>query len=78
VVAVRRPDGGEGGHAFVVARPGLRLDASELRAWAGEHLADYKVPRTVSFLDELPLNATGKADRRALRATAQDLVGRTA
>jgi acyl-CoA synthetase (AMP-forming)/AMP-acid ligase II len=57
---------GEDVGAFVVPRPGATLDADELMAFCAERLADYKVPRRVWFLDELPRNATGKVLKRDL------------
>lgn len=56
---------GEVGKAFVVRSPsadggGPALSAEELIAWSRERMAGFKVPRSVEFLDELPVNATGK------------------
>jgi len=51
---------GEDIAAYVVLRPGEVLDAEELQRFAGERLADYKVPRQVHYLAELPRNAGGK------------------
>jgi long-chain acyl-CoA synthetase len=59
---------GEDVAAFVVARPGVELDPDELRAFCGERLADYKVPRQIRFVDALPRNATGKVLKRELPA----------
>lgn len=56
---------GQVGKAFVVTRH--EIDAAELLAWAKERMAGYKVPRSVVFLDELPLNATGKVMKDKLR-----------
>ncbi|MFI9536613.1 FadD3 family acyl-CoA ligase [Nocardia fusca] len=56
---------GQVGKAFVVARG--QLGEAELIAWAKERMAGYKVPRSVVFLDELPLNATGKVMKDQLR-----------
>jgi acyl-CoA synthetase (AMP-forming)/AMP-acid ligase II len=57
---------GEDVAAWVVAKPGTRLDADELRAFLAERLADYKVPRQWTFVDELPRNATGKVLKQQL------------
>ena len=57
---------GEDVGAFVVARKGSDLDADELREFCAERLADYKVPRAIWFLDELPRNANGKVLKRNL------------
>jgi acyl-CoA synthetase (AMP-forming)/AMP-acid ligase II len=54
--------------AFVV--PAGELDADDLRAWAGEHLAAYKVPREVRRLDELPVDSSGKLSLTRLHALA--------
>ena len=51
-------------------RPGAGLDADreEVTAFAREHLASYKVPRSVDFTDELPRTGSGKLLKRQLRA----------
>jgi acyl-CoA synthetase (AMP-forming)/AMP-acid ligase II len=49
---------GQVGKAFVVAKSPVTAD--ELIAWSRERMAGFKVPRSVDFLDALPLNATGK------------------
>ncbi|MEW4467447.1 FadD3 family acyl-CoA ligase [Parasphingorhabdus sp. JC815] len=59
---------GEIGKAFVVLRPGVSLTDSELIAWARSNMANYKVPRLVSFVDALPQNASGKVMKTELRA----------
>ncbi|HLS80879.1 MAG TPA: FadD3 family acyl-CoA ligase [Steroidobacter sp.] len=59
---------GEVGHAFVVLRPGAVLDEPSLIAWCRENMANYKTPRRVHFVTELPMNASGKVQRFALRA----------
>ena len=51
---------GEDVAAFVVARPGTTIDPDEIRAFCAPQLADYKVPRKVLVVDELPRNPTGK------------------
>jgi acyl-CoA synthetase (AMP-forming)/AMP-acid ligase II len=55
---------GEVGMAFVV---GDRLSGDEVMEWSRQQMANYKVPRVVEVLDELPLNATGKVVKDALR-----------
>jgi long-chain acyl-CoA synthetase len=57
---------GETVKAFVVLRPGERATAEELRRFARERLAAYKVPRSVEFRDRLPKTMVGKVLRRAL------------
>jgi len=56
--------------AVVVARSGERVEPDELRAFAREDLAPFKVPKSVVFVDELPKNPSGKILKRELRAQA--------
>jgi acyl-coenzyme A synthetase/AMP-(fatty) acid ligase len=42
----------------------------EIAAWAREQMANYKAPRTVEIVEELPINATGKVMKDELRARA--------
>lgn len=55
---------GQVGKAFVVLKK--PATAEELMAWSRERMAGFKVPRYVEFLDELPLNATGKVMKNQL------------
>jgi acyl-CoA synthetase (AMP-forming)/AMP-acid ligase II len=58
---------GEDVAAWVVLRPGASLGVDDLRAFCADRLADYKRPRIVHFVDELPRNATGKVMKHVLR-----------
>jgi len=58
---------GQVGMAFVVAAPGTVLRAEDVIGWCRETMANYKVPREVRLVDALPLNATGKVSKIALR-----------
>lgn len=59
---------GQVGKAFIVVKDGHDGVTSEgLISWARERMAGFKVPRYVEFLDELPLNATGKVMKDRLR-----------
>jgi fatty-acyl-CoA synthase len=53
--------------AFVVKTEGATITEDDIKSYVREHLARYKVPREVVFLDELPRNPTGKVLKRALR-----------
>ena len=70
VAVVGRPDErmGEVGHAFVVRRTDRTCDADELVEWARTRMANYKVPRGITFVEALPLNASGKVLKFELRA----------
>jgi len=59
---------GEEVGAAVVLREGATLAEKELREFAAKRLADFKVPRKVLFLDEIPKGATGKLQRIGLAA----------
>ncbi|MEU5438537.1 FadD3 family acyl-CoA ligase [Streptomyces sp. NPDC020719] len=68
VIGVPDPRLGEVGKAYVVPRPDSPLTSDELIAWARRELANYKVPREVEWVGELPRNASGKVLKRALRS----------
>jgi fatty-acyl-CoA synthase len=52
--------------AFVVLRDGASLSEDEIKDYVKDNLANYKVPREIVFLDELPRNPTGKILKREL------------
>ncbi|MBY0404015.1 MAG: AMP-binding protein [Cyanobacteria bacterium] len=56
--------------AFVVLRPNKELNKSELQKFCREHLAEYKVPKLIEWVDEIPQGATGKILRKELRVTS--------
>ncbi|WNG87021.1 3-((3aS,4S,7aS)-7a-methyl-1,5-dioxo-octahydro-1H-inden-4-yl)propanoate--CoA ligase FadD3 [Mycobacterium sp. ITM-2016-00317] len=58
---------GEVGKAFVVTLPGAELDEKTVINHAREHLANFKTPRSVEFLDALPRNPGGKVVKPLLR-----------
>ena len=59
---------GEVGMAFVVTRSGDPGVGAEILAWCKDQMANYKVPRAIELLTELPVNATGKVVKDELRA----------
>lgn len=75
VAVVGMPDArlGETGYAFIVPRDGAVLAPDEMIAWCREHMANYKVPRRVTFVEALPVNASGKVLKRELRTLAQQV-----
>ena len=70
VAGVAHPVLGEDVAAWVVLRPGAPATAAELQAFAAERLSDYKVPRRITIVGELPRNATGKVLKQELVAEA--------
>ena len=71
---VARPDEkwGETPCAFIELKPGATATEAEIIAWCREHLASYKIPRTVVFTD-IPKTSTGKIQKYRLRETAKAL-----
>jgi acyl-CoA synthetase (AMP-forming)/AMP-acid ligase II len=61
---------GEVGKAFVVVKPGATLDEDAVIAYTREHLAKFKTPQSVEFLDVLPRNPGGKVVKPLLRERA--------
>ncbi|WP_416971502.1 FadD3 family acyl-CoA ligase [Streptomyces sp. 4F14] len=59
---------GEVGKAYVVRRAGSVATGDDLIAWARREMANYKVPRVVEFVGELPRNASGKVVKGQLRS----------
>jgi long-chain acyl-CoA synthetase len=57
---------GELAKAYIVPRTGAKPNADHVIAYCREHLAAYKVPRAVQFVEDLPKTSTGKVMRREL------------
>jgi fatty-acyl-CoA synthase len=58
----------------LVLEPGASLAPEAIIEWSRAHMANFKVPRFVEFVDGLPVNATGKVVKDELRALVR---GRT-
>jgi long-chain acyl-CoA synthetase len=63
--------------AHVEPMAGAAIDAIAVRAWLGEHLARYKVPKVVEFSGALPREDSGKIFKRKLRAPYWEKAGRS-
>jgi acyl-CoA synthetase (AMP-forming)/AMP-acid ligase II len=63
---------GEVGKAFIVLRPGATLTEQDVIAYTKEHLANFKTPRSVAFLETLPRNPGGKVVKPLLRGEHSD------
>ncbi len=70
---------GEVGVAFVVPRPGVMLDATEMQALVASRLARFKVPRhfLIVTADDIPTTASGRARKFLLSRKAQSMLGLT-
>ena len=60
-------DKGELAKAYIVPKAGTDPDSDDIIRYCREHLAAYKVPRAVQFVDDLPKTSTGKVMRRELK-----------
>jgi acyl-CoA synthetase (AMP-forming)/AMP-acid ligase II len=67
VIGVPSDAWGESVHAIVVPHAGRTLAEADVLAWCREHLAGFKLPRSVSFAGEIPRNASGKILKKVLR-----------
>jgi HIP---CoA ligase len=63
---------GEVARAYIVKSSDAALDEQSVIDWARDNMANYKVPRAVRFLDDLPMNAGGKVLKNALRELAAE------
>ena len=61
---------GEVGYAFIVPAAGETPDADQIMAWCRQEMANYKCPREIEFVENLPLNASGKVLKYELRERA--------
>jgi acyl-CoA synthetase (AMP-forming)/AMP-acid ligase II len=76
VVGVEDDRLGEVTVAFVILRPKALVTPAELIAWSREKMANFKVPRHVAIVEELPRNASMKVLKPELRDRARGLAGR--
>ena len=67
VVGMPNDISGEVPKAYVIKQQGAEVTESELVRFCKERLSHYKVPRSIEFVDSLPISATGKILRRVLR-----------
>jgi acyl-CoA synthetase (AMP-forming)/AMP-acid ligase II len=67
VIGVPDEKWGEAVKAVVVLRPGAIADAESIIAWARERVANYKIPKSIDFIEVIPRNPTGKVLRRERR-----------
>ena len=68
VVGVPDERWGEVGCAYIVLKEGAHLEAEEVILACAQYLAPYKKPKHVRFVEAIPRNAAGKAQKHVLRA----------
>jgi len=68
VIGVPHPKWGEAVHAVVVLRAGAETSEQDLMAAVKRELGGVSAPKTIEFVDQLPINPAGKLDKKALRA----------
>jgi len=73
VIGVAHADFGEAVVAVVVPEQGSQLNESDIISLARQQLADFKVPKRVVFIDELPRNSMSKVQKKVLRDTYKGL-----
>ena len=66
VIGVPHPSHGEEVKAYVILKGGATVTEEELVGWSKEQMASYKYPRMVTFVESLPMTATGKLLKREL------------
>ncbi|PHN07362.1 long-chain-fatty-acid--CoA ligase [Flavilitoribacter nigricans] len=67
VIGVPNDEAGEEIKACVVLHKGHEIPEEDLKAWTKEHIAAYKYPRIIEYMDALPMSATGKILKKELR-----------
>jgi malonyl-CoA/methylmalonyl-CoA synthetase len=72
VIGVPHPDYGEAVAAVIVAKPNAALSEAEIIAMLKTKIANFKVPKRVFFLNDLPRNAMGKVQKNILREQFKD------
>jgi malonyl-CoA/methylmalonyl-CoA synthetase len=75
VVGLPHPDFGEGVIAVVVRKPGATLDGAQMVAHLKTRIANFKVPKKVFIVADLPRNAMGKVQKNLLREQHKRLFG---
>lgn len=73
VIGIPHPDFGEAAIAIVVTEGDVALSETDVIEATKRHLADYKVPKRVVFVDALPRNSMSKVQKKCLRETYQEL-----
>jgi acyl-CoA synthetase (AMP-forming)/AMP-acid ligase II len=68
VFGVPSDEWGESVHATVTLYEGASVSDEEIQAFVRDHMASYKIPRSIDRMDEIPRSASGKILKKELRA----------
>jgi feruloyl-CoA synthase len=71
VIGIPHPEWGETVAAFIVPAKDAALDEEKIRLFLSDKLAKYKVPRTITFVENLPYTPSGKVMKYKLREAYQ-------
>nr|WP_236587241.1 hypothetical protein [Nitratiruptor sp. YY08-10] len=71
VIGIKDEKSGEVPVAYVELEENAKISENEIKRYLKEHLANFKVPRSVYIVEELPKNATGKVLKRVLKERLQ-------
>jgi acyl-CoA synthetase (AMP-forming)/AMP-acid ligase II len=77
VIGVPNDEWGEAVKAVVQLKSGETATSEDIQAFLAEHVADYKLPRSVDFVDALPYNPSGKLLKREVRQKYWEAAGRS-
>jgi predicted regulator of Ras-like GTPase activity (Roadblock/LC7/MglB family) len=73
VIGIEDAIRGEIPKAYIVPKLGATIDEKDVLAFCRKHLAQFKIPRSIEIIDEIPKNVTGKILKRVLRRIAAGL-----
>ncbi len=73
VIGIEDPIRGEVPKAYIVPKLGATVDEKDVLEFCRQHLASFKIPRSIEIIDEIPKNVTGKILKRVLRRIAAGL-----
>ncbi|MFC2491578.1 MAG: AMP-binding protein, partial [Campylobacter curvus] len=74
VIGIKDEHADEEVAAFIQLKDGMDLDEKQVRDYLKKHLANFKIPKSIYFAEQLPRNATGKVLKRVLKEQVKDKI----
>ena len=74
VIGIKDEHADEEVAAFIQLKEGMDLDEKQVRDYLKKHLANFKIPKSIYFAEQLPRNATGKVLKRVLKEQVKDKI----